>query len=169
MLRHFRIVSLGLIAIFVATLSTKLLADPAAPPAAAVQFAQRTSDLMLATLFAALTQEFDETTAANVAEGSTSIGLIFNDRNDDMRLVGTLDPLSDNDLPADAFEDAALARALTGTATTSVERVRGRWYYRRSIPLSNFRSECSLCHTNFPIGPTSDWVGALMLRVPIQD
>ena len=167
--RHFRIVSLGSIAIFVVTLSAKLLADPAPPPAAAVEFAERTSNLMLATLFAALTQEFDETTAANVAEGSTSIGLIFNDRNDDMRLVGTLDPLSENDLPADGFEDSALERALTGMATTSVERVRGRWYYRRSIPLSNFRSECSLCHTNFPIGPTSDWVGALMLRVPITE
>ena len=169
MLRHFRIVSLSLIAMCVATLSTKLLADPAAPPAAAIQFAQRTSNLMLATLFAALTQEFDETTAANVAEGSTSIGLIFNDRNDDMRLVGTLDPLSANDLPADTFEQTALDRALTGMATTSVERVRGRWDYRRSIPLSNFRSECSLCHTNFTPGPTSDWVGALMLRVPVPD
>lgn len=124
---------------------------------------------MLATLFAALTQEFDETTADNVAEGNTSIGLIFNDRNDDMRLVGTLSPLRENDLPADAFEEAALGDALTGQARTAVQRVRGRWYYRRSIPLSNFRSECSLCHTNFAPGPTTDWVGALMLRVPIAD
>ena len=43
-----------------------------------------------------------------------------------------------------------------------------RWYYRRSIPLSNFRAECALCHTNFPAGPTPDWVGAVMLRVPIE-
>jgi hypothetical protein len=169
MQRHFRVASLGLIALFVATLSTRLFADPAAPAAAQVAFAQRTSDLMLATLFAALTQEFDETTPANVAEGSASIGLIFNDRNDDMRLVGTLDPLSKNDYPADAFEEAALTRAATGQALTRVERVRGQWFYRRSIPLSNFRSECSLCHTNFAPGPTTDWVGALMLRVPIPE
>lgn len=34
--------------------------------------------------------------------------------------------------------------------------------------LSNFRAECALCHANFPAGPTSDYVGALMLRVPIE-
>ena len=125
---------------------------------------------MLATLFAALTQEFDETTAGNVAEGNASIGLIFNDRNDDMRLVGTLSPLSENDYPGDTFEETALDLAMTtGQAYTSVERVRGQWYYRRSIPLSNFRSECSLCHTNFAPGPTADRVGALMLRVPIPE
>jgi hypothetical protein len=57
----------------------------------------------------------------------------------------------------------------TEQAATSVERVRGQWYYRRSIPLSNFRSGCSLCHTNFAPGPTADRVGALMLRVPIPE
>ena len=39
---------------------------------------------------------------------------------------------------------------------------------RRSIPLSNFRAECAMCHANFPAGPTPDWVGALMLRVPVK-
>ena len=101
-MRNFRVLSVALIAVFVATLSARVLADPAPPSSEAVAFAQRTSDLMLATLFAALTQEFDETTPDNVAEGSASIGLIFNDRNDDMRLVGTLSPLSDNDYPGDA-------------------------------------------------------------------
>ena len=68
----------------------------------------------------------------------------------------------------DAFEDTALASALKGAAYTNVERVRGRWFYRRSIPLSNFRTECSLCHANFgPVNP-SQWVGALMLKVPIS-
>ena len=87
-----------------------------------------------------------------------------------MRLVGTLSPLSDNDLPADGFEEVPLNRAMTaGQPYTSVERVRGRWYHRRSIPLSNFRSECSLCHTNLAPGPTSDRVGALMLRVPVPE
>ena len=42
-----------------------------------------------------------------------------------------------------------------------------KWYYRRSVALSNFDPSCGLCHTNF--GPVNDkkWVGALMLRVPI--
>ena len=145
------------------------LAKPGAPSPGAVAFATTTSDLLLATLFAALTQEFDETTPDNVQEGSLSISLIFNDRNDDMRLVGAFSPLSANNTPSDSFEQAALSLALTGQPYTDVQRVKGKWYYRRSVPLSNFRSECALCHTNFAPGPTSDWVGALMLRVPIPD
>jgi hypothetical protein len=133
-----------------------------------VASAQRTSDLMLATLFAALTQEFDETTVDNAEEGKRSISLVFNDRNEDMRLVGTLGPLRENDRPQDAFERTAHKLALTGQAYTAVERLDDQWYYRRSIPLSNFRAECAYCHSNFPPGPTSDWVGALMLRVPVK-
>ena len=79
-----------------------------------VQFAQRTSDLMLATLFGALLQEFAETTPANVEEGKKSISLVFNDRNEDMRLVGVLQPLRANDVPQDSFETTALARAMHG-------------------------------------------------------
>lgn len=139
------------------------------PPASdQVATAQKTSDLMLATLFAALTQEFDETTVDNAEEGKRSISLVFNDRNEDMRLVGTLSPLRANDRPQDAFERKAHLLALSGQAYTAVERVDDRWYYRRSIPLSNFRAECATCHHNFPAGPTPDWVGALMLRVPIE-
>jgi hypothetical protein len=148
---------------------TAIAHDNDPPPSSEeVAFAQRTSDLLLATLFAALTQEFDETTIDNVEEGKRSISLVFNDRNKDMRLVGTFDPLQDNNRPRDAFERRALGLALTGQVYTAVQRVDDQWYYRRSIPLSNFRLECSLCHTNFPPGPTSDWVGALMLRVPID-
>lgn len=140
------------------------------PPASQqIAFAQQTSDLMLNTLFAALTQEFDETTVDNVEQGKQSISLIFNDRNKDMRLVGTVNPLEESDRPRDNFERQANALALAGQAYTSVEREGNEWYYRRSIPLSNFRAECALCHVNFPVGPTSDWVGALMLRVPIKD
>src|SRR4051812_20618284 len=128
-----------------------------------VASARRTSELLFATLFAALTQEFDETTPNNVEEGKRSISLVFNDRNKDMRLVGTFGPLRENDRPSDAFERAALTLALTGQDTTSVQRDDDKWYYRRSIPLSNFRMECALCHANFPPGPTPDWVGALML------
>ena len=61
---------------------------PRPPSDGQVAFAQRTSDLLLATLFAALTQEFDETRPDNVEEGKRSISLVFNDRNEDMRLVG---------------------------------------------------------------------------------
>src|SRR3954452_1088233 len=152
-----------------AGLTLTAIADGALRPSdGQVAFAQRTSDLLLATLFAALTQEFDETTPNNVEEGKRSISLVFNDRNEDMRLVGTFGPLRENDRPADAFERAALEQALTGQPSTAVQLVNDRWYYRRSVPLSNFRMECALCHTNFPPGPTPDWVGALMLRVPIQ-
>ena len=132
-----------------------------------VAFASRTSDLLLNTLFAALTQEFNETVAANVEEGKRSISLVFNDANKDLRLVGTRGPLRENDRPRDDFERTALGLALTGQNHTAVERDDGGWFYRRSIALSNFRAECALCHANFPPGPTADWVGALMLRVPI--
>jgi hypothetical protein len=161
----------GLIAVTGLGVGTTLnaLADGHRPPSdEKVAFAERTSDLLLATLFAALTQEFDETTPANVEEGKQSISLVFNDKNKDMRLVGTFDPLRKNDRPRDAFERIALERALTGQAFVSIQRDEGEWAYRRSVPLSNFRMECALCHSNFPAGPTPDWVGALMLRVPID-
>ncbi|YAF95391.1 MAG: hypothetical protein AB3A66_22985 [Nodularia sp. CChRGM 3473] len=139
------------------------------PPIQQIEFAQETSDLMLNTLFAALTQEFDETTVENVEQGKQSISLIFNDLNRDMRLVGTVGPLQENDRPSDNFERQANALALVGETYNTVQRIGNTWYYRRSIPLSNFRAECALCHTNYPAGPTSDWVGALMLRVPINN
>jgi hypothetical protein len=134
-----------------------------------VQFAQETSDLVLATLFAALLQEFAETTPANVEQGKRSISLIFNDRNEDMRLVGVLEPLRTNDVPQDSFETTALANALQGQAYTDMQKVQGKWYYRRSVPLSNFHPACAMCHTNFgPVNP-AQWVGALMIRVPTAD
>jgi hypothetical protein len=143
--------------------------DDKTPTPQQIEFAQETSDLMLNTLFAALTQEFNETTPANVEQGKQSISLIFNDENKDMRLVGTVAPLRKNDLPSDKFEIQANNLAVTtGEAYTAVQRVNGTWYYRRSVPLSNFRAECALCHANFPPGPTADKVGALMLRVPIN-
>jgi len=143
-----------------------------------VGFAQRTSDLLLNELLAALFKEFDETTPDNVEEGKQAISLIFNDSNRDMRLIGTFDPLlgGNNDLPNDAFEQTALGLALQGQAHTSVERVGDKWYYRRSIALSNtFHQSCALCHTNFTeqffrrTHNRGQWVGALTLRVPIKD
>src|SRR5205814_4973380 len=84
---------------------TAIAGGASGPPSdGQVAFAQRTSDLLLATVFAALTQEFDETRPDNVEEGKRSISLVFNDRNEDMRLVGTFGPLQENDRPRDAFE-----------------------------------------------------------------
>jgi len=149
-----------------------------APSNEAVAFAQRTSDLMLNELLAALFKEFDETTPSNVEEGKQAISLIFNDANRDMRLIGLFPPLQGgfNDLPSDQFEQRSLALALQGQANTAVERAGNRWYYRRSIALSNtFHSACVLCHTNFTpqffqqTNNPGQWVGALTLRVPINN
>ncbi len=148
------------------------------PSSESVAFAQRTSDLMLNELLAALFKEFDETTPSNVEEGKQAISLIFNDANRDMRLIGLFPPLQGglNDLPSDFFEQKSLALALKGQANTSVERVGNRWYYRRSVALSNtFHSACVLCHTNFTpqffqqTHNQGQWVGALTLRVPINN
>lgn len=148
------------------------------PSTEQVAFAQRTSDLLLNEVLAALFKEFDETTPENVEEGKQAISLIFNNANRDIRLIGAFPPLLGglNDLPSDSFERKSLAKALKGDANTAVERVGNRWYYRRSIALSNtFHSSCVLCHTNFTdeffeqTNNSGEWVGALMLRVPIQE
>lgn len=140
--------------------------DATPPPTAAVTAAQETSNLMLATLFAALTQEFKETTPANANEGKDSISLIFG-QNPNMRLVGNVGPLNPDDKPKDAFETLALASAMGGQNYAAIDRVQGKWYYRRSTALSNFDPSCSVCHTNFGPVNSAEWVGALMLRVPI--
>ena len=143
-----------------------------------IGFAQRTSDLLLNELLAALFKEFDETTPDNAEEGKQAISLIFNNSNRDMRLIGTFDPLlgGNNDLPNDAFEQTSLGLALQGEANTSVERVGDQWYYRRSVALSNtFHQSCAVCHTNFTekffrkTHNPGEWVGALTLRVPIRE
>jgi hypothetical protein len=152
----------------VLALGTTAYADDKPGPAAVLS-AEKTSDLMLATLFAALGQEFAETTAENVEQGKKSISLIFNDKNKDMRLVGVLSPLRNNDVPQDSFETTALARAMQGQNYNDVQRVDGNWYYRRSVALSNFHQACGMCHTNFGPVNNAQWVGSLMLRVPISD
>jgi hypothetical protein len=114
-------------------------------------------------------QEFAETTPANVEEGKKSISLVFDDRNDSMHLVGTQQPLRANDVPQDSFEVTALALAMQGQNFADTQKDQGTWYYRRSVPLSNFHPACSLCHTNFGPVNSTQWVGALMLRVPVAD
>ena len=142
--------------------------DRNAPSTAQTEHAQQTSDLLVNTVIAALLQEINETTPQNAAQGNVSIGLVFNDRNRDIRLVGTLAPMSNNDLPADRFERDALAKAMTGQPFTAVERMNGDWFFRRSVPLSNFQAQCAMCHANFRTLSSTDWVGALMVRVPIE-
>jgi hypothetical protein len=146
------------------------------PSSAQIAFAQQASDLLLNELLAALFKEFDETTPQNAGQGKQAISLVFNDLNRDMRLVGTFQPLGgDNDLPSDGFENTALSLALTGQPYTAVQQVNDTWYYRRSVPLSNtFHQSCVICHTNFTqdffnsTNNPGQWVGALMLRVPIK-
>ena len=148
------------------------------PSSEEVAFAQRTSDLLHNELFAALIQEFNETTPENVEEGKQAISLIFNNSNRDIRLIGVFPPLQGglNDLPSDSFERKSLVKALQGEANTSVERVGDKWYYRRSVALSNtFHQSCVLCHTNFTdqfftqTNNPGQWVGALTIRVPIKE
>lgn len=138
------------------------------PTQTQIDFAMEAADLLQAELFAALLQEFSETTPQNVEQGKLAIGLVFDDRNEAMRLVGKIAPLGNGDRPQDEFERDSLALALTGVSNEAVEKVKGKYYFRRSIPLSNFSPACVMCHAAF--GPTdpSQWVGALMLRVPAK-
>jgi len=147
-------------------LATIALADSGYPGQQQIAFAKQTNDLMFAAVFAALQQEFAQTTSANVQQGSQSISLIFDD-NKSMRLVGQLDPLNPSDRPQDSFENIALGFALNGQNYTSVEKDNGKYYYRSSVALSNFSPSCSLCHTSFGPANSSQWVGALMQKVPI--
>jgi hypothetical protein len=169
--KHQRFVMAGGAAAVAGTCAFALVAqagdDKHQPPAAKIEFARGTSDLMTSTIVAALVQEINETTPANVPQGNLSIGLIFNDKNRDMRLVGTLQPLSANDLPADDFEKRALAAAMKGNPLTAVEKIGGDWYYRRSNPLTNFKPQCAMCHASYAGLAATAPVGALMLRIPI--
>jgi hypothetical protein len=140
--------------------------------------AEKTADLLQAEVFAALLKEFGETTPENVEHGKVAVSLIFNDANRDIRLIGAFDPLlgGNNNIPSDPFERESLALALQGKPYQTVERHGNRWYYRRSIALSNsIHPSCAMCHTNFTPQFFSDthndgqWVGALTLRVPVKD
>jgi hypothetical protein len=151
--------------------------DDQKPSSKQIAFAQEVSDLMLNELVAALFQEFNETTPQNVEHGKQAISLVFNDVNRDMRLVGAFPPLlgGANGRPDDRFERTALKRALTGEPYASVQKVNDRWYYRRSVPLSNtLHANCVLCHTNFTpeffnsTNNPEQWVGTLILGVPIR-
>jgi hypothetical protein len=51
------------------------------PTQANVDYAKGVAQLLQNEMIAALLQEFNETTAANAAQGKVAIGLIFNDAN----------------------------------------------------------------------------------------
>ncbi len=150
--------------------------DP--PTAQEKEFAEQTADLLQKEVFAALLQEFGETTPENVEQGKRAVSLIFHDANRDIRLIGNAGPLlgGNNNIPSDDFERESLARALQGEPYQVVERHGNRWYYRRSVALSNsFHTSCALCHTNFTpqyfeqTHNDGQWVGALTLRVPVKE
>jgi Protein of unknown function (DUF3365) len=141
----------------------------------AVVHASQTTDILRDRLFAALGQEFERTTRETAAKGSDAISIIFNDRNHDMRLIGTVGPLRPNDRPKDAFERMVVTKALTKQLqpTDVIEAVDGKsgeWYYRRAIPINNqMASTCVLCHANYRTLPANkQTVGALALRVRIK-
>ena len=149
--------------------------DP--PTDAEKETAVQTADLLQNEVFAALLQEFGETTPENVEQGKQAVSLIFHDANRDIRLIGNATPLlgGNNNIPSDEFEQQSLALALKGQPNTAVERHGNRWYYRRSIALSNaIHTSCAMCHTNFTpqffqqTNNPGQWVGALTLRVPVK-
>jgi hypothetical protein len=162
-----KVVGVLLIAALVSAAPAVLRADD--PPSdEAIEFAQEASDLLLAELLAALLQQFSETTPDNVAQGSLAISLVFDDSHDNFRLVGTFEPLGNDAGPQDDFEEAALAAALQGQTSEALDEVDDDFFWRRSIPLSNFDPSCELCHSNFgPVDPTF-YTGALMLKVPVE-
>jgi hypothetical protein len=149
-------------------------ADNQRPTEANIEYAMGVAQLLQNEMIAALLQEFNETTAANASQGKVAIGLIFNDANRAIRLIGNLSPLDPGNVPRDRFERTALLDAvqLNGTPFESVEQSQdedNNWFYRRSIPLSNFHPACVICNANFGPQDPNKWVGALTLRVPIPN
>lgn len=142
------------------------------------EFAEQTADLLQKEVFAALLQEFGETTPENIEQGKQAVSLIFHDANRDIRLIGNAQPLlgGNNNVPSDPFEQESLALAMQGKGNQTVERHGNRWYYRRSVALSNtFHTSCALCHSNFTpqffqdTNNPGQWVGALTLRVAVKE
>src|SRR5215467_995505 len=149
-------------------------ADSQRPSQAKIDVAKGTAQLLQNEMIAALLQEFNETTTANAEQGKIAIGLVFNDANPAIRLIGNLAPLDPGNVPRDSFETTALNNAvkLNGTPFEAVEQSQdgnNTWFYRRSIPLSNFHPACVICHTNFGPQNPNQWVGAVTLRVPIPN
>ena len=96
--------------------------DDGPPSSKQVASARQTSDLLVNELVAALFQEFNETTPQNVAQGKQAISLIFNDHNQDMRLIGAFAPLlgGENDRPSGSFETTASSSVRRLSSLTSL-------------------------------------------------
>ena len=144
------------------------------PSDASIAFAKTTGETLESRLLAALGQEFSVTTAANAANGSQAISLIFNNKNHDMRLVGTVGPLSRNDYPRNDYERQVIMAAVGSQQTTPSDRVyieNDQWFYSRALPIANSMSpSCVLCHNNYGRLPADrQVVGALITRVPIKN
>ena len=138
------------------------------PTAGEEAFANDVADAMIDRIVALLFREFAVTTADNAAVGTEAISHIFDDRNDNMRLVGDVMPLQRSNRPQDDFERAALAAAKLGNNFARTEKVRGAWYVRKSLAVSTaFSTSCVHCHANFE-DLDNPWVGALMVRARID-
>ena len=74
------------------------------PSQANINYAKGVANLLQNETLAALLKEFDETTAANAAQGKVAIGLMFNNANPAIRLIGNLSPLDPGNVPRDSFE-----------------------------------------------------------------
>ena len=134
-----------------------------------VAFASDVADAMIDRLVALLFREFAVTTPANAAVGTEAISNVFFDANYTMRLVGDVEPLQENNLPRDSFERDALAAAKLGQNFSRTERVKGRWWVRKSLAVSTaFSTSCVHCHANFAT-VSNPWVGALMVRAEVHD
>ncbi len=138
------------------------------PSATDEAFATAVADAMIDRLVALLFREFAVTTPENAAVGTAAISHIFDDCNDNMRLVGDVEPLQHSNYPQDDFERVALAAAKLGNNFSRTEKVRGDWYVRKSLAVSTeFSTSCVHCHANFE-GLENPWVGALMVRARID-
>jgi hypothetical protein len=136
---------------------------------AQIDFAMEVKNTLRDRLMALLLNEFENTTSENFEAGNEAISLVFDDNNQSFRLVGDVGPLRKNDLPNDAWEKDALGAAKQGRGFgPDVQKINGGYYVRESIALANFDPSCSICHQNFgPVNP-KQYVGALMLRVPVH-
>jgi hypothetical protein len=139
------------------------------PSPTAEAFANDVANAMTDRLVALLFREFAVTTEANAAVGSAAISNVFHDDNPTMRLVGDVDPLQESNLPQDSFEADALAAAKLGDDFARTEKVKGKWYVRKSLAVSvDFSTSCVHCHANFA-NVSNPWVGALMVRAQVAN
>ena len=135
-----------------------------------VKFAKDVANTLQARVLAALIDQFANTEPGNVDVGNEALSLLFNDQQNNYRLVGTLKPIGGkNSLPKDRFERRALNAAIDGQSVgPKVIRVGYRKYVvRQTVALANNDKSCSMCHVNYgPVDP-NQYVGMLAINVPV--